>query len=89
MENCVKPITGFAGRQLQVETCQANSGLFMLSPQALQEFKEIWKKEHGEEISDDFAMEQAINLLTLFNVIYRPIKTEWLKENEEPTKTIV
>jgi hypothetical protein len=48
----------------------------MLSPQALQEFKEIWKQEYGEEISDDFAVEQAINLLTLFDAIYKPVRVE-------------
>lgn len=46
----------------------------MLSPQALQEFKEIWKQEYGEDISDDFAVEQAINLLTLIDAIYQPVK---------------
>ncbi len=45
----------------------------MLSNQALQEFKELWKKERGEDISDEFAMEQAVNLLTIFDAIYRPI----------------
>lgn len=54
----------------------------MLSQQALKEFKEIWKKKYGEEISDEFALEQALNLLTLFDVIYRPIKKEWLEEYE-------
>lgn len=48
----------------------------MLSTQALQEFKEIWRQEYGEEISDDFAVEQAINLLTLFDAVYKPIKSE-------------
>lgn len=48
----------------------------MLSQQALQEFKEIWKQEYGEDISDDFAVGQAINLLTLFDEIYQPVKPE-------------
>jgi len=52
----------------------------MLSTQALQEFKEIWKQEFGEEISDDLAIEEGINLLTFFNAIYRPIKEEWVKD---------
>lgn len=54
----------------------------MLSKQSIQEFKEIWKKKHGEEISDEFAMEQAINLLTLFDIICRPIKKEWNDDYE-------
>jgi hypothetical protein len=52
----------------------------MLSPQAIQEFKEIWKQEFGEDISGDFAVEQAISLLTLVDSIYKPIlKTEYEK----------
>ena len=52
----------------------------MLSKQALQEFKEIWKTEIGEDISDDFALEKATQLLTLFDAIYKPIKKERLNE---------
>ncbi|MBU1102758.1 hypothetical protein KJ853_03850 [Patescibacteria group bacterium] len=59
----------------------------MLSKEALEEFKKIWKEEKNEEISDDFAMNEAVNLLTLFNAIYRPIKKEWLK-NQNVNRTI-
>lgn len=52
----------------------------MISDKALQEFKEIRKEEIGEEINDDVAVEEAINLLTAMNAVYRPIKKEWLKE---------
>ena len=52
----------------------------MISQTALQEFKKIWAEEFGEEISDEQATELGINLLTLFNYIYRPIKKEWLEE---------
>jgi len=55
----------------------------MLSQKALQEFKRIWKDEYGEVISDDFAVKQAINLLTLFDAIYRPIKKDWLDKLKE------
>jgi len=58
----------------------------MVSPQALQEFKEIWRKEFGVDISDEVAIEGATSLLTLFNAVYRPVKTEWLKEYEERTE---
>jgi len=64
----------------------------MLSAQALQEFKEIWKQEFGEEISSDLAIEEGINLLTMFNAVYRPIKEEWLSkinyERTTETKTL-
>ena len=52
----------------------------MISQTALQEFKKIWFEEFGEEISDERATELGINLLMLFNYIYRPIKKEWLEE---------
>ncbi len=54
----------------------------MLSQQALKEFKEIWKEEYQEEISDKFAIEKGINLLVLFDNIYYPIKKDWLKESD-------
>mgnify|MGYP001576018649 CR=1 FL=1 len=45
----------------------------MISDKALKEFKEIWKQEIGEEISDKSATEEATQLLALFDVLYRPI----------------
>jgi hypothetical protein len=45
----------------------------MVSREALDEFKTIWVAEYGEEISDEEAMPKAIALLTLFDIIYRPI----------------
>ena len=52
----------------------------MLSDKALQEFKEIWLEEIGEEISDERAVELGINLLTMFDAVYRPVKKEWMDE---------
>ena len=46
----------------------------MLSQQAITDFKEIWKQENRESISDDLAIEEALKLLTIFDAIYRPIK---------------
>ena len=54
----------------------------MLSKQALEEFKKIWREEKGEDISDAEATDEAINLLTMMNAIYRPIKKEWVEELE-------
>ena len=44
-----------------------------LSNKAIQEFKEIHKKEFGEDLSNEEAQEMGENLLDLFRVIYRPI----------------
>lgn len=53
---------------------------FMLSPQALEEFKQIWKEEVGEEISDDFASAHARTLLRAVDKTYKPIKKKWLEK---------
>lgn len=58
----------------------------MLSQKALEEFKTIWREEFGTEISDQEATDQAINLLTLFDAIYKPIKCEWVKEKDGECK---
>lgn len=50
----------------------------MISEDALREFKEICKEELGWEIPDEQAQELGINLLNLFNHIYRPVQKNWL-----------
>ena len=54
----------------------------MISEQALKEFKAILKKQFGKEIGDELAIAEAINLLNIFNLIYKPAKKEWLKQND-------
>lgn len=59
----------------------------MLSEKALEDFKKIWKEEYGEDIPNEKAVELSINLLTMSDNVYRPVKQEWLdevikKENE-------
>jgi hypothetical protein len=44
-----------------------------LSKQAIEEYKQIYKKNFGEEISDEEARKQGENLIELFRVICRPI----------------
>lgn len=58
----------------------------MLSKNALEEFKTIWREEFGTEIGDQEATDQAINLLTLFSAIYKPIKDEWVEEKDGECK---
>jgi hypothetical protein len=53
----------------------------MISDKALQEYKEIYKKNFGTKIDNVATMEQATSLLTLVNVVYCPIKKEWLEEH--------
>lgn len=54
----------------------------MLTKEAIEEFKQIWREQFGEEISDEKAAEEGVNLLTMFDAIYRPIKKEWIDELE-------
>ena len=45
----------------------------MISKEALEKFKAIWKKEFGEEISNEKALDSATSLLTLMNAVYKHI----------------
>ena len=59
----------------------------MLTKQALEEYKQLHREETGEVLPDDVLANEAINLLTLFNFVYRPIKKEWLKEYGRQNKS--
>ena len=58
----------------------------MISKEALEKYKKIYKKKFGQDISDKEALEQATSLLTLTNAIYRPVKKSWLKEFKNKEK---
>lgn len=45
-----------------------------LSKEAIEEYKQIYKKEFGEEISDQEAYEQGSRLIRLFEILYRADK---------------
>lgn len=51
----------------------------MLSDQAIAEFKEIYKHEFAEDISDNEAKEKGERLLRLFSLIYKPIPKDWIE----------
>jgi len=44
-----------------------------LSPEAIKEFQEIYRREFGKTISDDEARKIAERFITLIEVILRPI----------------
>ena len=58
----------------------------MLTKHALEEYKEIHRQETGKVLPDDVLADEAINLLTLFNFVYRPIKKAWLQEYGQRTR---
>jgi len=49
----------------------------MISKEALEEYKAIYKEQYGKDVSDAEALDQAANLLTMMNAVYWPIKKEW------------
>jgi len=55
----------------------------MISRKSLDEYKQIWKEQYNEEISDDEALESAIKLLTLIKAIYKPITQQELDVTEK------
>lgn len=53
----------------------------MLPPEAVEEFKSLYKKRFGEDLSNEDASKRANNLVNLFKVVYQPIPQT--KESEE------
>ena len=53
-----------------------------LSKEAIEEYKRIYEAEFAVEIADQEVHKQAINLLQLFKIIYRPISEK--KEYKNP-----
>jgi len=48
----------------------------MIPKEAIEEFKKIYKKEFGVELSEEEALRRATNLLNLYKAVYRPIIKE-------------
>jgi hypothetical protein len=59
----------------------------MLTKQALEEYKKLHREETGTVLPDDVLANEAINLLTLFNFVYRPVKKAWLQEYGQRDRT--
>ena len=60
--------------------------IWVLSEKAVEDFKVAVKEEYGEEISDEQATKDALNFLTIFNLVFRKIKKEWANEYPENQK---
>ncbi len=62
----------------------------MVSTQALNEFKQIYKEEYGIELDSQTALEKAERLLMLMRAVYRPIKLDckygYVYEKNKPKK---
>jgi hypothetical protein len=61
----------------------------MISEERLKEFKRIYKKKFGKEISNQEALEKATKLLRMVELIYKPItKSDYdkLQKRRKETK---
>ena len=56
----------------------------MITTEQLKEFKEIYKKEFGKDISDKEALESATQLGNLMRIVYKPITKEDYKKYSRP-----
>ena len=54
----------------------------MLSQKAFDEFKALYQKNYKEVPNDEVLFTIACNWLEGMNIVYRPIKKEWLEEYE-------
>jgi len=52
----------------------------MLSDKAIQEFKDIFKKEYGKDLTDTEAREQGERLMAFFEIIYDQAQTEYRRK---------
>lgn len=55
----------------------------MISAAALDEFKAIWRSQFAEDVPDEVAVDEALNLLTMFDKVYRPIKQGDIDDYED------
>jgi hypothetical protein len=58
----------------------------MLSTQAIKDFQKIYKNAYGITLTDSEALDLASNLLSVFKVVYKPIKYEWGKDETKEKK---
>jgi hypothetical protein len=49
------------------------------------EFQELFRREYGEELPLEEALEQGGKLVSLVEAVYRPIKTKSQEKNQTPT----
>ena len=52
----------------------------MLSKEAIEEFKKLYKEQYGEGLNDFVATEAANRLVRMVDLIYKPIPKAWEKQ---------
>ncbi len=58
----------------------------MISKEALDKFKTLYKKHFEEELSDQVVLDKAIKLLNLMKIIYKPMTEEEYNRLQEKRK---
>lgn len=58
----------------------------MLTNEAIEEFKQLWKQEYGREIDDEKAGKIANKLLVMMKAIYKPIPSKSKTELDDLLK---
>lgn len=58
----------------------------MISNKQLEEFKRIYRKQFGKDISDQDALESATKLLRLMEIVYKPMTRDEFSKLEERRK---
>ncbi|MBU0578612.1 hypothetical protein KKE34_02160 [Patescibacteria group bacterium] len=59
----------------------------MLTDKAIQEFREIYKKEHGIELSNDEARDAAERLISFFELLHKIDRGEEVTKKRKPKKS--
>lgn len=59
---------------------------FMLTKEAIEKLKRIYKEENGQELSDSDALEMGTRLFSLFRIILKPLSEEEFKEYKKMKK---
>ena len=57
----------------------------MLPKEAIEEFKVLYKKHYGQDISDEEASRRANNLVNLYKVVYTLVESSNKSEPEPKT----
>jgi hypothetical protein len=55
-----------------------------LSKERVEEFKKIYKKETGKDISDEEALDSATSLVEMIRLVYKPIKKKDFEKFNKP-----
>jgi hypothetical protein len=59
----------------------------MTNEELIKKYKKIYRRKTGKNLSDKVAWDQAFNLITLVDAIYKPINSKFSIQGFESKKT--